>query len=140
MLLQVDENTLQVPAAADVMADDGMEHVGSVRARRCAFPNKLFDFIDAVAAAMTVKTISVGQYLFLCSSSFAPLSPSQRQSEHLIDVLQLTNGPVNRAASDGQCFVSPSKQLNGDVLVVDLQGELAIERLSISETPDANPF
>jgi hypothetical protein len=87
MLLQVGENTLRVPAAADVMADDGMEHVGSVRARRCAFSNKLFDFIDAVAAATTVKTISLGRYLFLRGSSFAPLTPNQRPSENLIDVL-----------------------------------------------------
>ena len=61
MLLQVLEDLLSVPAAADVVADDRVEHVAAIGPRRRSFPHDLLDLIDAVAAAVAVEAVAVAR-------------------------------------------------------------------------------
>ena len=137
MLLQVGENTLQVPAAADVMADDGVEHVGPIGPRRRSFPHDLLDFLNAVTAAAAVEPVAFARRGLFCCSSFPALTPDQAPLDHVIDVAEFTDRGIECVAGDRQRLVGASEQLSRNRLAVDLQRKLTIERIAVSKAPDA---
>jgi hypothetical protein len=56
-LLQVFQDLLGAPAAAEVVADDRVEYVAAVLAIRCAGADDLLDLIDTVTGAVPLKPL-----------------------------------------------------------------------------------
>jgi hypothetical protein len=56
-LLQVRQDLLDAPAAAEIVADDGVKSIAPVGSLRRTNTNDLLDLIDAVAAAVTVGAV-----------------------------------------------------------------------------------
>ena len=66
---------LDIPAAADIMADDRVKHIAAIGAVRSAAADNLLDLVDAVAAAVAVEAVAVARRCSFCSSSLAALAP-----------------------------------------------------------------
>jgi hypothetical protein len=106
------------------------------------FPNNLLDLVDAVLAAGTIKASAAISLCRCCSSrrSLAALAPHQTPLDQLIDAAQLTNSGINRVAGDRQRFWAAIKQFSRNRLPIDLQAELAVQRITVCNTPYPETF
>src|SRR5262249_39820104 len=98
----------------------------------------LLNIIDAVLASAAIKAISVDRNFLLCS--FAPLTPHKSPIKYLIDVAELADRRVECVAGNRQYLVGFAEQLGRNVLSSDLQHELTIEEIAVSDAPDTDAF
>src|SRR5262245_10789682 len=132
------KDAVDIPAAAYIVPHDRVKHIGAISTRRRTFTHHLLNLIDAVLAAATIEAVSFDRSFLLCR--FAPLAPHERPVEVFIYIAELTDGRIKRVAGDGQRLVCFSKQFSRNILPLDLQREFAIERIAVSDTPDADAF
>src|SRR5262249_10395768 len=138
-LLQVFKDTIRLPATTDVMADDRVEHIGSISPRRSTFTHDPFDFIEAIFAAATVKAITADRCR-LDHLSLAALAPYNCPAENVVDVGKLVDCGIERVATDRQCFIGASEKLSRDLLAVHVQRELGVDRVTVCQAPNTNAF
>src|SRR5215831_20827265 len=140
VFLQVFEDAIHIPSTAHVVADDRVKHIRSICACRCAFTHDLLNDVDAVPASAAVKSITFARRSLFCCCSFASLAPHKSPIKYLIDVAELPDCRIKRVAGDRQCLVGFAEQLSRNILPFNLQCEFAIERIAVSEAPDAYAF
>ena len=133
-LLEMLKNSRHIPTTANIVADNRMKHVATISSLRRAIPNDLFDFVDAVAAAVAVKVMAIHRSC-VHSSSFAAFTPNHAPVEKLIDTGQFANS-IELIAGDRQHLTSATKQLDRNVLAIDLQREFAIKSGTVRQSPD----
>jgi hypothetical protein len=120
------------------MADDGVKQIRSISPSRRTFTHDLLNVIDAVLASAPIEAISLNWSFLLCC--FTALAPHKRPIKYLIDVAELADCGIERVAGDRQRLIRTSEQLSRNILALDFQCELAIERIAVSKTPDTNAF
>ena len=110
------EDAIDLPSAADIMANDRVKHVAAVSSSRRTFPDNLFDLINTILASVAVEAIAVDRCGLFCSS-FAAFAPYNRPIKHLVDIGELLDR-VEPIAGDRQSFAGAPKQLSCDRLVI----------------------
>src|SRR5262245_62297311 len=97
MLLQVLEDVLRLPTAADIVADDGVKHVAPIASRRSTFAHNLFDLVDGEPATVSaVEPVAAGWGCHL-DPSLAAFAPDNGPAENLVDAGEFTDAGVERA-------------------------------------------
>src|SRR5262249_36179911 len=120
VLLQVRINLLHVPAAAFVMADDGMKHIRSVSSRRRSLPHDPINLVNAEFAASAIEAIAA-VHVCGCRGSFPALTPDNSPINYLVDVGEGANGGIERGAGDGERLVGATEQLCCNRLAINLE-------------------
>ena len=74
------------PAAAEIVADDGVKYVAAIGAVRSAVADDLLDLIDVVAGPPPLKPLPLTACCSRCRGSrLAALAPDHRPVDHLVD-------------------------------------------------------
>ena len=133
------KDAICLPPASDVMADDRVKHIGSISPRRGTFTHDQFDLIEAIFAAITVEAITADRGS-LHHGSLAAFAPYACPAENFIDVRKLVDCGIERVAGDRQCFIGAPEQLSRDLLAVYVQRELGVDRVTVCQAPNTNPF
>src|SRR5262249_9651844 len=134
-LLQMLEDLLDAPAAADIVAYNSVKHIAAVFSGWCANLHDPLDLIDAVTRSIVVEALAVGWHSSFSSRCFTPLAPHNCPIEYAIDISQFANG-IEPIAGNGQRLVGAAEQFGGNILAVNVKGELPVEALAIRESPD----
>src|SRR5262249_40985832 len=113
VLLQVRQNLLEAPAAANIMANNTVKDVATVGSCRSSGTNDLLDLVNTVPAAVAIETVADRRSRF-CRLSFAPFSPHDGPTKRLVDAGQLTDRRIKRVAGNGQRLIGAPEELRGN--------------------------
>src|SRR5262245_15205226 len=95
-------DALNGPAAAGVMADEGVKNIATVVAGWSTGADNLLDLFDAIATSAAVAGKAVATARHRCCSDFTTLAPDHRPVQRSIDVGELADCLVERVAGDRQ--------------------------------------
>src|SRR5262249_56025647 len=139
ILLQEFEDAIDLPAAADIMADDCVKHVRAISPGRRPFTYNLLDLIDAVPASAAVEAVSLRCGLFWRRCSLTAFAPHNGPIKYFVDVSERVNS-IEPIAGDRQCFIGAPEQLSRNLLAVHVQRELGVDRVPFCQPPNTNTF
>src|SRR5215471_21731274 len=118
------EDAIDLPAAADIVADDRVKYIAAVASWQSTFTHDLFDLVDRISASAIVEAISVDRRRRFGPFGLATFAPYDCPIEYLVDIGELLDG-IEPVSSDGKRLVGAPEQLSGNLFAVDLQRELA---------------